>query len=141
MVVMALVAFGTLMMIGGNEPPASDNKAHEKTSEVVNKVPKKKKANKEIEEAALLEEEESSLLGKVMVNLAVLDYAPGPDELKTQDGSMTIKDSIEGANWPLTFVPKILAIALALLVFLPWMINKLTDFTRHMIELIPSLAG
>jgi flagellar biosynthetic protein FliQ len=41
----------------------------------------------------------------------------------------------------LTFVPKILAIALALLVFLPWMINKLTDFARHMIELIPSLAG
>lgn len=40
----------------------------------------------------------------------------------------------------LTFVPKILGIALALLIFLPWMINKLTDFTRHMIELIPSLA-
>jgi len=41
----------------------------------------------------------------------------------------------------LTFVPKILGIALALLIFLPWMINKLTDFTRHMIEMIPSLAG
>ena len=41
----------------------------------------------------------------------------------------------------LTFVPKILGIALALLIFLPWMINKLTDFTRHMIEMIPGLAG
>ncbi len=41
----------------------------------------------------------------------------------------------------LTFVPKILGIGLALLIFLPWMINKLTDFTRHMIEMIPSLAG
>ena len=41
----------------------------------------------------------------------------------------------------LTFVPKILAIAMALLIFLPWMINKMTDFTRHMIEMIPSLTG
>jgi flagellar biosynthetic protein FliQ len=41
----------------------------------------------------------------------------------------------------LTFVPKILAIALALLLFLPWMINIATDFTRHMFELIPTLAA
>ncbi len=41
----------------------------------------------------------------------------------------------------LTFVPKILAIGMALLVFLPWMINLLTDFTRHMFELIPQLSG
>ena len=41
----------------------------------------------------------------------------------------------------LTFVPKILAMALALLLFLPWMINLATDFTRHMFELIPTLVG
>jgi len=41
----------------------------------------------------------------------------------------------------LTFVPKILAVALALLMFLPWMINMATDFTRHMFELIPTLVG
>ena len=41
----------------------------------------------------------------------------------------------------LTFVPKILAVAFALVVFLPWMINMLTDFTRHMYDLIPSLVG
>jgi len=41
----------------------------------------------------------------------------------------------------LTFVPKILAVALALLLFLPWMINLLTDFTRHMYNLIPNLVG
>ncbi|MFH2049460.1 MAG: flagellar biosynthesis protein FliQ [bacterium] len=41
----------------------------------------------------------------------------------------------------LTFVPKILAIALALLIFMPWMINIATDFTRHMFDLIPTLAG
>ena len=41
----------------------------------------------------------------------------------------------------LTFVPKILAVALALLIFLPWIINRLTDFTNHMYDLIPMLAG
>jgi flagellar biosynthesis protein FliQ len=41
----------------------------------------------------------------------------------------------------LTIVPKILAVAAALLLFLPWMINMLTDFTRHMFALIPTLVG
>ena len=41
----------------------------------------------------------------------------------------------------LTFVPKILGIALALLIFLPWMINMLSDFTRHMFELIPQMVS
>ena len=41
----------------------------------------------------------------------------------------------------LTFVPKILAVALALLVFLPWMINTLVDFARHMFDMIPGLVG
>lgn len=41
----------------------------------------------------------------------------------------------------LTFVPKILAVALALLIFLPWMINTLTDFARHVFDLIPTLVG
>ena len=41
----------------------------------------------------------------------------------------------------LTFVPKILAVAAALIIFLPWMINVLTDFGRHMFALIPSLVG
>jgi flagellar biosynthetic protein FliQ len=41
----------------------------------------------------------------------------------------------------LTFVPKILAVSLALLLFMPWIINTLTDFARHMFALIPQLAG
>ena len=41
----------------------------------------------------------------------------------------------------LTFVPKILAVAAALLIFLPWMISTMTDFTRHMFSLIPTLVG
>ena len=39
------------------------------------------------------------------------------------------------------FVPKILAVALALLIFLPWMINVATDFARHMFDLVPVLVG
>jgi flagellar biosynthetic protein FliQ len=41
----------------------------------------------------------------------------------------------------LTFVPKVLAVALALLIFLPWMINQATDFARHMFDLLPGLVG
>jgi flagellar biosynthetic protein FliQ len=41
----------------------------------------------------------------------------------------------------LTFVPKIIAISLTLLLLLPWMITIATDFTRHMMEMIPTLAG
>ena len=41
----------------------------------------------------------------------------------------------------LTFIPKIVAVAVALLVFLPWMINLAVDFTTHMFELIPTLSG
>lgn len=41
----------------------------------------------------------------------------------------------------MTFVPKILGVALALLVFLPWMISMLTDFARHMFDLIPLMVS
>lgn len=39
----------------------------------------------------------------------------------------------------LTFIPKILAVAFALLVFLPWMISQLVDFTTRLILSIPTL--
>ncbi len=41
----------------------------------------------------------------------------------------------------LTFIPKIIAVAVALLIFLPWMTNLAIDFTRHMFEMIPTLVG
>jgi flagellar biosynthesis protein FliQ len=37
----------------------------------------------------------------------------------------------------LTFVPKIVAVLLSLLFFLPWMMNKMTDYTEHLITNIP----
>lgn len=39
----------------------------------------------------------------------------------------------------LTFIPKIAAVALALLVFLPWIINLLVSFTMRLYGMIPSL--
>ncbi|MBD3334571.1 MAG: flagellar biosynthesis protein FliQ [Candidatus Eisenbacteria bacterium] len=38
----------------------------------------------------------------------------------------------------LTFIPKILAVALALILFLPWMVHKLVDYT---VALFNSLGG
>jgi flagellar biosynthetic protein FliQ len=38
----------------------------------------------------------------------------------------------------LTFVPKILAVFLGLLFAAPWMLEKITSFTIHMIENIPA---
>jgi flagellar biosynthesis protein FliQ len=41
----------------------------------------------------------------------------------------------------LTFIPKIVAVAAALLIFLPWMINMIVDFTTRLLVSIPTLAG
>ncbi len=39
----------------------------------------------------------------------------------------------------LTFLPKVLAIALALIIFLPWMMSTLISFTSQLLESIPTL--
>jgi flagellar biosynthetic protein FliQ len=41
----------------------------------------------------------------------------------------------------LTFIPKILAVCVALVIFLPWMITIIVDFTRNLYGSIPGLAG
>jgi len=41
----------------------------------------------------------------------------------------------------LTFVPKIIAVAASLLLFLPWMINLIVDFTNRMFAIIPTLTS
>jgi len=40
----------------------------------------------------------------------------------------------------LTFIPKIIAVAVALIVFLPWMITTVVGFTNQLFALIPMLA-
>ncbi len=41
----------------------------------------------------------------------------------------------------LTFVPKIVAVAVALLIFLPWIIERLVGFTTRLYSSIPSIIG
>ena len=41
----------------------------------------------------------------------------------------------------LTFVPKIVAVAVALLLIGPWMLRTLIDFTRQLFNAVPGLLG
>jgi flagellar biosynthesis protein FliQ len=41
----------------------------------------------------------------------------------------------------LTFIPKIVAVAMALVIFLPWIITIIVDFTRNLYTSIPTLAS
>ena len=98
-VVMALVAFGTLMMIGSDNASVSESEATHESAEVRKDAKKETKPKMSTNRKAAAEDEDESLLSKMMENLAVLDYVPGPDEMMTQDGSMSIQDSTDGANW------------------------------------------
>ena len=40
----------------------------------------------------------------------------------------------------LTFIPKSLAVAMALLIFLPWMISQLVDFATRLITSVSGMA-
>lgn len=40
----------------------------------------------------------------------------------------------------LTFVPKILAIALAVVIFGPWILSNMLEFARYIFELIPQMG-
>lgn len=40
----------------------------------------------------------------------------------------------------LAFIPKILAVMIALFVFGPWMLRQVLDFTHRMFDLIPTLV-
>jgi flagellar biosynthetic protein FliQ len=41
----------------------------------------------------------------------------------------------------LSFIPKVLAMAAALVIAGPWMLKELVSYTRTLIESIPSLVG
>lgn len=41
----------------------------------------------------------------------------------------------------LSFIPKIIVMALVLLITGPWMLHLLMDYTRRLIESIPSMVG
>jgi flagellar biosynthetic protein FliQ len=41
----------------------------------------------------------------------------------------------------LSFIPKLLSLAVVLVIAGPWMLRTLIDYTRHLIESLPSLIG
>ncbi len=41
----------------------------------------------------------------------------------------------------MTFIPKMLAVAIALIVFFPWMMQKMIDFTEHLLTNLPTFIG
>lgn len=41
----------------------------------------------------------------------------------------------------LTFIPKIIAVAVALIIFLPWMMTTIVGFTTQLLTTIPALAN
>ncbi|PXW22364.1 flagellar biosynthesis protein FliQ [Paraburkholderia caballeronis] len=41
----------------------------------------------------------------------------------------------------LSFIPKLVAVAVTLVIAGPWMLSTLLDYMRHMFNSIPSLAG
>ena len=41
----------------------------------------------------------------------------------------------------MTFIPKILAVFLAMIIFFPWMLRYLVDFTVRLLASIPSIVG
>ena len=41
----------------------------------------------------------------------------------------------------LTFIPKILASVIVLIVTFPWMLNKLIDFTQRLMAAVPGMLG
>jgi flagellar biosynthetic protein FliQ len=41
----------------------------------------------------------------------------------------------------LTFIPKIVAVGVALMVFLPWIMHTLVFFTRRILNTIPTIAS
>ncbi len=41
----------------------------------------------------------------------------------------------------LTFIPKIIAVAVGLFLFMPWMLRLLSDFTQRLLMYLPQLIG
>ena len=41
----------------------------------------------------------------------------------------------------MTFIPKMLAVAIALIVFFPWMMQTMIDFTEYLLSNLPAYIG
>ena len=70
------------------------------------------------------------LAGPLLLVALVTGLVVGAFQAATQINEMT-----------LSFIPKLLAMALALVIIGPWMLKTLISYTRELFESIPSLIG
>ena len=86
-------------------------------------------------DAAALEVTQRALMLAIMISAPVLGIGlvvglvVAVFQAATQINEMT-----------LTFIPKIVAVAAALVLFGPWMLNKLVSFTSGLIQSIPTMV-
>ena len=70
------------------------------------------------------------MAGPILLTVLIIGLLIGLFQAVTQINEMT-----------LSFVPKLIAVGLVLLVSGAWMLNVFTDYVRGLIESIPSLIG
>jgi len=89
-----LVAFGTVFFLGTDEAKKPEDLTPKDSTNKTTTT-----ASTEVKGDSVQTEKKPNPMDEVMQNLAILDYKPGPTELTTKDGSMTIQDSVDAVVW------------------------------------------
>ena len=95
-VLVAGIAFATLLFMGGTKSESVQEDARRETAEV-NATDAHDSPHEP--ESLALEELDQSAIDMIMENLAVLDYEPKPSDLEENVVGMSVEDSIEVINW------------------------------------------
>ncbi|MFH1374816.1 MAG: hypothetical protein ABII79_13595 [bacterium] len=97
LVLVVVIAFGTLMLMGGEEPSVQ---VDQDDSEEITAVEQSEHPHEpEPQDDSQTEELSQDVLDKIMENLAVLDYEPDLSEVEGEEIVMSAEDSIEAVNW------------------------------------------
>ncbi len=97
LVLVVAIAFGTLLLMGGEEPSAQVDQ--DDSEEMTAAEPSEHPQEPESDDNFQTEEFSQDVLDKIMENLAVLDYEPDPSEVEGEEMVMSAEDSIEAVNW------------------------------------------
>jgi len=104
-VVVLIVAFGTLMLIGTGQP-AFDQSSQPAASEAAGDVTNSQSTGAEssadvFDEDSLMAflEQDESVLETILASLDALDYVPEEKDLTQESVGMSVEDSIEAVNW------------------------------------------
>jgi len=93
-VVVAGVAFATLLILGGDHP----HSAQEETAEKATEAPAQHD-NPNIAESLAIEGLDQNATDLISENLAMFDYEPDASEIESEAFGMSVGDSIQAANW------------------------------------------